>query len=91
MHFIIILLFSSQKAEENIRKSNLDKEYSAIGGNAEFCKLSAGLALNENASDAVSSAVATVQSISGTGALRIGAAFLSAFGQSKDVYLPVPR
>ena len=48
------------------------------------------MALNENVSDPVSSAVATVQSISGTGALRIGAAFLNAFAQSKDVYLPVP-
>lgn len=78
------------KAEENIRKNNLDKEYSTIGGNPEFCKLSAGLALNENITDAVSSAVATVQSISGTGALRIGAAFFNSFGQSKDVYLPTP-
>lgn len=52
--------------------------------------LTAGLALNESANDAVSSAVATVQSISGTGALRIGAAFLNAFAQSKDVYLPTP-
>lgn len=78
------------QAEQNILNSKLDKEYSAIGGNADFCKLSAGLALNENANDAVSSAVATVQSISGTGALRIGGAFLNAFAQSKDVYLPTP-
>lgn len=78
------------KAEQNIMNSKLDKEYSAIGGSAEFCKLSAGLALNENATDAVSSAVATVQSISGTGALRIGGAFLNSFAQSKDVYLPTP-
>lgn len=70
--------------------SLLDKEYSAIGGNAEFCKLSAGLALNANASDVVPSNVATVQSISGTGALRIGGAFLNSFAQSKDIYLPSP-
>lgn len=74
-----------------MRQSNLDKEYLPIGGNAEFCKLSAGLALNKSASDPVSPAVATVQSISGLGALRIGAAFLNSFAQSKDVYLPTPN
>lgn len=46
--------------------------------------------MNENPSDPAPSNVATVQSISGTGALRIGAAFLNAFGPSKDVYLPLP-
>lgn len=48
------------KAEENILKSKLDKEYSAIGGNAEFCKLSCELALGQ--SDAMKAgATATVQ------------------------------
>lgn len=79
------------QAGENIRKSNLDKEYSAIGGDAEFCKLSIGLALNERVNDPVSPAVATVQSISGAGALRVGAAFLNSFAQSKNVYVPIPN
>lgn len=78
------------QAEQNILNAKLDKEYLAIGGNAEFCKLSAGLALNENTSDAVPPNVATVQSISGTGALRIGGAFLNSFAQGKDIYLPTP-
>lgn len=78
------------KAEQNLMSAKLDKEYSAIGGNADFCKLSAGLALNEDANAAVAPNVATVQSISGTGALRIGGAFLNAFAQGKDIYLPTP-
>lgn len=72
-------------------QSKLDKEYSAIGGNADFCKLSAQLALSENATDAVPASVATVQSISGTGALRIGGAFLNSFwAGNKEIYLPTP-
>lgn len=78
------------KAEQSLLAQKLDKEYSPISGNGDFCKLSAGLALNESASEPVSSAVATVQSISGTGALRIGGAFLNSFAQSKDIYLPTP-
>lgn len=35
------------KAEQKILADKLDKEYSAIGGNGDFCKLSAGLALGE--------------------------------------------
>lgn len=69
----------------------MDKEYLGIGGNAEFTKLSAGLALCESADSPAPSNVATVQSISGTGALRIGGAFLNAFWPgNKEVYLPVP-
>lgn len=41
----INISISILKAEKKL--SALDKEYSAIGGNAEFCKLSAGLALGE--------------------------------------------
>lgn len=71
--------------------AKLDKEYSAIGGNADFCKLSATLALSENPNEAVPSSVATVQSISGTGALRIGGAFLNSFwAGNKEIYLPTP-
>jgi len=74
------------KAEQAITANKLDKEYSAIGGNAEFCKLSAGLALGE-----IGPHVTTVQSISGTGALRIGGAFFNAWWEgNKEVYLPNP-
>lgn len=38
------------QADKIILDSNLDKEYSAIHGDAEFCKLVAQLALGENSS-----------------------------------------
>lgn len=48
------------QAEQNILNNHLDKEYSPIGGSAEFCKLSCELALGQ--SDAIKSgATATVQ------------------------------
>lgn len=80
------LLPTVLKAEKAIEANKLDKEYSAIGGNAEFCKLSAALALGETGPQ-----VTTVQSISGTGALRIGGAFFNAWWEgNKEVYLPSP-
>ncbi|PSN36039.1 Aspartate aminotransferase [Blattella germanica] len=64
----------------------LDKEYAPIGGSAEFCKLSIDLALgddNEISKNGLG--------ISGTGSLRIGAAFLAKFFPgNKVVYLPTP-
>lgn len=47
------------KAEQKILAAKLDKEYAAIGGNAEFCKLSAELALGKTGPN-----ITTVQVIS---------------------------
>lgn len=78
------------QAEDNILKSKLDKEYSAIGGSAEFCKLSCQLALGDSPA-LKEGATATVQSISGTGALRIGGAFFNSFFPgAKEIFLPTP-
>uniref|UniRef100_A0A8C5L8X2 Aspartate aminotransferase, mitochondrial n=1 Tax=Jaculus jaculus TaxID=51337 RepID=A0A8C5L8X2_JACJA len=78
-------------AEAQIAAKNLDKEYLPIGGLAEFCKASAELALGENNEVLKSGRFVTVQTISGTGALRIGASFLQRFFKfSRDVFLPKP-
>jgi len=42
--------FRFMQADKIISESNLDKEYSAIHGDAEFCKLVAQLAFGENSS-----------------------------------------
>jgi len=60
-------------------EKKLDKEYLPIGGLAEFCKASAKLALGENNEVLKSCRFVTVQIISGTGALRVGASFLQRF------------
>uniref|UniRef100_A0A4W3HBQ5 Aspartate aminotransferase n=1 Tax=Callorhinchus milii TaxID=7868 RepID=A0A4W3HBQ5_CALMI len=80
-----------RKAEAKIAADKLDKEYLAIGGLAEFNKASAALALGEASEVIKSGKYITVQTISGTGSLRIGASFLQRFYKhSKDVYLPKP-
>lgn len=85
------VLPSIRKAEAQIAAKNLDKEYLPIGGLAEFCKASAELALGENSEVLKSGRYVTVQSISGTGALRIGASLLQRFFKfSRDVFLPKP-
>ncbi|CAL8243229.1 unnamed protein product [Lota lota] len=80
-----------RKAEALIAAKQLDKEYLAIGGLAEFNKSCAKLALGADSEVLKSGRNITVQTISGTGSLRIGANFLSRFyGGPRDVYLPKP-
>ncbi|XP_046385843.1 aspartate aminotransferase, mitochondrial [Ischnura elegans] len=85
------VLPSVRKAEEKMASKKMDKEYSPISGAPDFCKLSISLALGDDSEHIKNGLCATTQSISGTGALRIGAAFLNAFFKGpKDVYLPTP-
>eukprot|EP00035_Acanthoeca_spectabilis_P034952 m.31750 g.31750 ORF g.31750 m.31750 type:complete len:426 (-) comp6965_c0_seq1:999-2276(-) len=73
------VLSSVRKAEATILDEGRDKEYSPIGGGAEFCKLSAELAFGETNPVVTNGNFVTVQSISGTGALRICGEFLNRF------------
>lgn len=85
------VLPSVKLAEKKLAESNLDKEYAPIGGLPEFCKASAELALGADSPVIKNKLNATVQGISGTGSLRIGAAFLSRWLQkSKIVWIPTP-
>ncbi|XP_045471443.1 aspartate aminotransferase, mitochondrial [Harmonia axyridis] len=80
-----------KKAESQIAAKNLDKEYSPISGSAELCKYSIDLALGDDSEVVKNGRNATVQTISGTGALRVGAAFLNGFYPfSKTIYIPAP-
>ncbi|KAI0793452.1 pyridoxal phosphate-dependent transferase [Abortiporus biennis] len=85
------VLHSVKKAEKLIYESHPDKEYLPITGLAEFTKLAAKLAYGSESAPLNENAVAITQSISGTGALRIGGAFLARFyPHSKTIYLPTP-
>ncbi|XP_071001424.1 aspartate aminotransferase, mitochondrial-like [Oncorhynchus clarkii lewisi] len=80
-----------RKAEAQIAAKKLDKEYLAIGGLGDFTKACAKLALGDNNEVTKSGRNITIQTISGTGSLRIGANFLSRFHtEARDVYLPKP-
>ena len=70
-------------------KAKLNKEYAGITGVPEFTKAAAVLAYGPGSS-ALDRLVIT-QSISGTGALRIGGAFLERFYPgAKKIYIPTP-
>ncbi|OON13552.1 aminotransferase, class I/II, partial [Opisthorchis viverrini] len=84
------VLPSVKTAEERLLKQNLDKEYAGIAGLGDFCKLAFQLAMGAKSSVVSSGRNATVQSISGTGALYIAAAFLSSFAEHKDIWVPTP-
>ncbi|KAH8906642.1 hypothetical protein BR93DRAFT_968230 [Coniochaeta sp. PMI_546] len=83
------VLPSVRKAEEKVIASRLNKEYAGITGVPEFTKAAAILAYGKD-SPALDR-LAITQSISGTGALRIGAAFLERFYPgAKKIYVPTP-
>ncbi|KAG2223814.1 hypothetical protein INT45_001948 [Circinella minor] len=85
------VLSSVKKAEQILLDKGLDKEYAGITGLPDFTKSAGELAYGENSALIKDKRLAITQSISGTGALRIGAAFLNAFyPHAKKVYVPNP-
>ncbi|KAK0705477.1 pyridoxal phosphate-dependent transferase [Lasiosphaeris hirsuta] len=83
------LLPSVQKAEKLIFDSRLFKEYAGITGIPAFTKAAAVLAYGKDSS--ALDRLAITQSISGTGALRIGGAFLERhYPGAKKIYIPNP-
>lgn len=84
------VLPSVRKAEESITKKLMDKEYAGITGVPTFTAAAAELAYGSSCSALLENRIAVTQTISGTGALRIGAAFLERFFPSKKILLPTP-
>ncbi|KIZ04885.1 aspartate aminotransferase [Monoraphidium neglectum] len=72
-------------------KARARDEYQPIGGNAQFCALSAALAYGPDFDGLRDGRVAVVQTLSGTGALAVGGAFLARhYAASKQVFVPNP-
>ncbi|KAK0554765.1 aspartate transaminase aat1 [Tilletia horrida] len=85
------VLPSVRKAEELVISSKYDKEYLPITGLAKFTQNAAILAYGRDSAPIKEGRVAITQSISGTGALRIGGAFLARhYPHNKTIYLPTP-
>uniref|UniRef100_A0A158PAL5 Aspartate aminotransferase n=1 Tax=Angiostrongylus cantonensis TaxID=6313 RepID=A0A158PAL5_ANGCA len=84
------VLPSVREAEMRLMAEQLNKEYAGIAGLPDFTKLAAKLALGENSEVIKSGRITTMQSISGTGALRIGSEFIAKFHPKKVVYQPTP-
>ncbi|KAK5092403.1 aspartate transaminase aat1 [Exophiala xenobiotica] len=85
------VLPSVRTAEEKVVSSKLDKEYAGITGVPSFTKAAAVLAYGADSPVIKEDRLAITQSISGTGALRIGGAFMERFyPEGKTIYVPNP-
>ncbi|KAF2090042.1 mitochondrial aspartate aminotransferas-like protein [Saccharata proteae CBS 121410] len=85
------VLPSVKAAEKKVVDSNLDKEYAGITGVPAFTKAAALLAYGPDSAAISEDRIAITQSISGTGALRIGGAFLERhYPHAKTIYIPTP-
>lgn len=82
------ILPSVREAERKmIDDSTENKEYASIAGDANFVSLAIKFAYGQ---EAAMDDIAAVQTLSGTGACRIGGAFLAKYAPVKKIYLPNP-
>ena len=79
-----------RQAEQKLLEKKLDKEYAPITGVPAFDTGAVRLAYGADSSAIKEGRIAVTQSISGTGALRIGGEFLARFYDSKTIYVPSP-
>lgn len=85
------VLPSVKQAEQKVIQQNLDKEYAGITGVPDFTQAALQLAYGPDSAPLKEGRIAGTQSISGTGALRIGGAFLQRFyPHAKTIYIPTP-
>lgn len=84
------VLPSVLQAENVILKKNLDKEYAPISGISNFCDEAIKLALSSESPIIKNKQYASIQSISGTGALRIAGEFLQRYAPLKTIWVPIP-
>jgi len=82
------VLDSVKRAQERILNENM--EYPPISGVPAFVKASTNLAYGADSDAITNKKVAALQSLSGTGALRLSAEFLKTFSPNVTVHLPNP-
>jgi len=76
-----------REAEKTL--GNLDMEYAPIAGVPAFTKAAQNLLFGAECSQVQEGLISTMQTISGTGALRVAGDFLAKF-RPGDIYLPTP-
>ena len=85
------VLPSVLKAEEKVMAAGMNKEYAPIHGVDDFVKLARAFALGSSSPALAENRVASVQSLSGTGACRVIGEFYAKFlGSGAPLYLPNP-
>ena len=83
---------SVRAAEEKLLQKNLDHEYLPIHGNNNFIEKSVNLAWGGETQVVKDGRIAGIQSLSGTGSLRLAFEFLKHFYHKSDakVFIPSP-
>jgi aspartate aminotransferase len=84
------VLPSVRQAEEELLKQNLNHEYLPIVGHQPFINAAAALAYGKGSPLLENKRVAAVQTLSGTGALRVAGEFIKRFAGDRTVYMPKP-
>mmetsp|Transcript_8529 Transcript_8529/g.21831 ORF Transcript_8529/g.21831 Transcript_8529/m.21831 type:complete len:447 (-) Transcript_8529:120-1460(-) len=85
-----VVLSVVRKAEERVVAQKNNKEYLPIDGFAAFNRVSAELMFGADSPLLADGKIVTLQSLSGTGSLRVGAAFINRFFPGASVYIPNP-
>jgi len=83
------VLGAVREAEEMVVAAGHDKEYLGVEGNTEFLEAASAFAFGSG-SEVLDGRIAAVQSLSGTGALRLAADTLKLIGGVKKIYLSSP-
>merc|ERR1712010_171877 len=78
------------RVAEMTRAGSLNKEYLGVEGNPEFLPLCREFILGADSAAIAENRVTTVQTLSGTGALRVGADFLAKFAPAREIYISDP-
>ena len=81
---------AERRVAADLRDGLSDKEYLPIEGHAAFRRLSAELVLGGESPSLREGRVATLQTLSGTGALSVAAAALRRVGGIEDIFVPSP-
>ncbi|KAJ0265753.1 Aspartate aminotransferase [Hirschfeldia incana] len=80
-----------RRAEQQLANDmSREKEYLPLDGLAEFNKLSAKLILGGDSSAVKENRAVTIQCLSGTGSLRVGAEFLAKHNQERVIFVSNP-
>jgi len=77
-------------AEKIVSSLNLDNEYAGIAGESEFVERAIEFAYGKGCTEVGEGRVRGVQTLSGTGGLRVWGEFLKKFGAHKHIYVPNP-
>lgn len=89
-----VVIDAVKEAQKRITAANLNNEYAPIAGDAAFVKSAVALAYGAAGDVVKNSQVAAVQSLSGTGALRLAGAYVQRFtypgSPAYTVHIPDP-